>query len=341
MRPLSYFNGPAPTAPGVAPATGTTTVTTIPRTTCSNGSVVTGSSIVYTGATDPATLPPIIAPACPAGTQRTGFTTPTTFPGGATAPSPLAPWVAPTIPAAYPNCVGTPCQLVLTRTGPDGSTVNCTNTTGCPGYTGTGTDASGNTYTCRWGSYTLAASECTVIPTAPPTPGTGTTTPAPELCPPGSTSMLCAPATGTSPADPDAATNPDPSRCSGSFGWNPVDWVLKPVKCALNWAFGIKPTTQARVSATLGRAGTVPPFSVITAVPAWAAPLGTLGQSCPDWSVKVGPASYSTVCGQGFTQRMHDNRGLFGAAMTLALIGPLFWRVWRAAVPVLKVTGGS
>jgi hypothetical protein len=181
------------TAPGSVAANNDPTVTTIPTSSCTGGVTVSGVAITYKGSD--VTPPPMVAPACPAGTSRTGFTTPTTA-GGSTAPAPLAPWTAPTIPSAFPECnpAGN-CQLVLTKVAPGGSTFTCNGTDECQGWstlpelapkrtvwdvtTGTQvlvlvpTAPDGSTYRCQWGPYELKASECKTVPTEP---GTGTST---------------------------------------------------------------------------------------------------------------------------------------------------------------------
>lgn len=188
---------------------------------------------------------------------------------------------------------------------------------------------------CLWGTKVVASTSCDVAGIGPaPTPTGPTTGPTPVPTPPPSTAPT-PPPIGTGPeADPEGKAQ---NCISGAFTLNPVDWVYVPVKCALTWAFGIKPATQARTAVTLDRVGDVPPFSILTAVPDWLAPIGTLGQACPDWSVALAGESYSVVCDQGYTKRMHDNRLLFGAAMALAMVMPLTWRIWRASIPVLKV----
>ena len=197
---------------------------------------------------------------------------------------------------------------------------------------------------CMWGGYAVDPADCDGAPAPEPRPeptAPPTTTPtAPPVNPPASPQPSGTPAPApdpfgpgdNGPGDPDKGTN----CMSGAYSWNPIDWVFVPVKCALIWTFGIKPTTQARLGSI--DVGGIPPFSVLTAVPNWLAPIANPGQTCPDWTVKVGAKNYSVVCDQGYTKKMHDNRVLFGTAMTLVLVAPLAWRVWRAAIPVLKVS---
>lgn len=202
----TYVLGDPPPAAGPS---GTTTVTTTPRSRCSDGSTVSGTAVTYTGSTPAEDLPPILAPACPAGTQRVGFDTPSTGAGGAVVTSPVT-WSAPTVPAQYADCApggaAAPCQVTLVKRAPDGQTVNCTGTTACPSPRRQ-PEPDGSTYDCRWGPYALPLADCDVVPTNPPG------------------------------AAVEVVTGADPDGCVFGWSWNPVDWVLEPIKCALTWAF--------------------------------------------------------------------------------------------------------
>lgn len=222
----------------------------------------------------------------------------------------FTPWPVP--PSAGP--------VVLTRTLPDGQTVTCQATGGCPGFaevaarhpaTGTGASTApvsapdGSTFRCTYAGAAVAVAECSVVPDviARPTaagPGTGTA-PSSEVC-----------------------------NFTMSAPWR---WPLEGIKCA----FDLSPATKARAGTVGATLTTLPPMNLLSDLPAWLAPLAGLGQSCPDWSVQVGPTTHSVICEQGFTNTMHNNRTLFGAAMTLALLGPFLWRVWHGAIPVIKV----
>lgn len=214
---------------GGAPAAGATdpTVTTTPTSTCSNGATVTGPPVTYKGSTADADLPPLLAPACPAGTARTGFSAPSVAAGGGTVPSPVSPWTVPIVPSGFPECqpAGN-CQLTLTEHAPDGTYVQtCNGTDACTGWntlpqatpkrtvidTATGTSVQalvptrpdGRTYRCKWGPYELKALECSTVPTEKP---------------------AGAPSTGTSSGGD--------SNCNLSdFTLNPVSWVVVPLKC--------------------------------------------------------------------------------------------------------------
>jgi len=168
-----------------------------------------------------------------------------------------------TVPAAtqawesdYPQCVGNAkCHLDLVKVGPAGSdTGDCFTSAGrCEGWFSDPDKASN--YECTYGpdggtQTTLALSECNVYSVTfnakSQAAGVGygdpSTGQAPETQPiarPGS-----APAdgsdTGTDPGSAGSALpGQDGASCfpSGWAAFNPLEWVLKPVKCALVWAF--------------------------------------------------------------------------------------------------------
>lgn len=232
-----------PTAAVASAPSGQNVVTTTPKSICSgSGGTVTGTPVTYKGS-DTA-VPDLVLPACPTGTVRTGAQFPTTSPGRTTTPQPFADW-GPTIPSAFADCQ-TPggCILVLYRVG-HGSTavpVACNDTALCAGWqanttrsgtttrtvkrTADGTDVSerprtwpnGDTLDCYWGPYLVEVDNCSTVATEP------TTEPVDKPVPGGAG----APAPGT-----------DTEGCFPT-GWamlNPLEWVYKPVKCVLIWAF--------------------------------------------------------------------------------------------------------
>lgn len=312
------------TEPAPSGDPGTTSLTARPQRSCSDGTTVYGSAQTFTrsaGSDVPLAFPP-----CPSGTVGTGMAAPITRDSdgalqgdaltGETGTS--TPWTPPAVPAAYPDCANYACAMTLTVTAPDGSTFTCTQAGQCVGYRdvvkqypGIGSGAAtvartgpdGNSYQCRFGPYAVAVAECQVIPGA----GLGT-----------------------------AAAGVDDSVCKFQLS-SPWTWPHSAITCA----FGISPATQARVDTTQALLADVPPFNVLPAAEGFLAPIATLGQSCPDWQVQVAGSSHGIVCGQGFTEKMHANRTLFGLAMTLAMLGPFIWRIWHAAIPVIKVQRGS
>jgi hypothetical protein len=213
-----------PTSTGTTGGTvvdaGSTPVTTTTTTTCSGG----GSSSTVTSYQPADDTLPHFTGACPAGETVTGIAQTTTRDSdGATVSSPLSPATAPIVPDAYPDCqpLGS-CTLTLLRMAPDGALLaNCQGTGACVGWqtqaspstgtrTRTVTDTDGVVATepawtyrdmtwldCRYGPYTVPISDCTVVPTEPL-------------------------------VEPQA----DENNCdAGDFSFNPVTWVVVPLKC--------------------------------------------------------------------------------------------------------------
>lgn len=110
---------------------------------------------------------------------------------------------------------------------------------------------------CQWGGFAVPASYCTGTQLEPSTVGApqaaGTTSPATctGICPTTDTAPVPPSTTipaggGGVPIDPGTGQNPPGAPDDGGdspcvptgWGWlNPVQWVLKPVKCAMVWAF--------------------------------------------------------------------------------------------------------
>lgn len=88
---------------------------------------------------------------------------------------------------------------------------------------------------CRWGPHTVTLTQCRVL--------------VPYLKAPGQTQNGTDMRTPTPSNDPDAEPDAQNSKCvKWPPGWNPIDWILKPVKCALRWAFEPKTTTWESVT---------------------------------------------------------------------------------------------
>jgi len=146
--------------------------------------------------------------------------------------------------ATYPECVGG-CQLSVLVDG-----VACTvGAATCYNWQAINSDR----LSCKWGPYSVSMGNCTDLAYAYRTgrtvPDTTTGTwvaanpqgqPDPVHAP--NVTEQPNPGTGTNP-DPGTGTGPQPQpnpgdNCWGeAVSWNPLDWVLVPVKCALAWAF--------------------------------------------------------------------------------------------------------
>lgn len=132
---------------------------------------------------------------------------------------------------SYPECAEGACPLFLYKQG-----VNCFTVPGPCADWFTDPDKEA-TYTCRYGEHDVPLSQCTIYaPTFKP----GATTTGQQYGDP-----TTGEAQQTSvPADQDTFNSgvQDPSTSRECFptGWavlNPVEWVMKPVQCALEWAF--------------------------------------------------------------------------------------------------------
>ncbi|MCW3038204.1 MAG: hypothetical protein JWM31_109, partial [Solirubrobacterales bacterium] len=146
---------------------------------------------------------------------------------------------ATTTPTTAPSTGTTGGPTIITN--PDGST---TSTTVNPDGSTTVT--------------TTTSNGTKIVRTTMPDGSTSTTTTPAG----GSPSTVTTPATGTG-VQTDPVT--DGSSCSGSYGWNPLSWVLNPVKCALRWAFVPPAGTFEQVGTLRTLYTSRPPGSVITA----------------------------------------------------------------------------
>jgi hypothetical protein len=320
---------PSSLPPGGA---GSTAVTTTPQRTCTPtdgtaATTVAGQPSTYTGATALGALPTLDVPACPAGSVGTGISFPTVGPGGATVSPPLAPWTAPTLPSGFPECAPAGrCQLVLTRVAVDGSTMVCNMSPACTGWatqplmeplrtvwdvsTGTQvqtmvpTDTEGATYRCQWGPYELKASECGVVPTESPGSDVGT-------------------ATG------------DSSCFKSGWSWNPVSWVVTPIKCLF------MPKSWTSVSTLKTTFTARPPGSVIVGgasmVDGFVAGMSTTCGPIPDFTptnqLPAGTVQLPNLCqGESIGSSQADSMfSLVYTFTTFAIYCTLAWSLWGMA----------
>lgn len=159
----------------------------------------------------------------------------------------LPSWLDPSHPA-YPCFNGTICQLGVKING-----ALCSRSiAACATWWENADDPK---FSCHWGPVTMAITDCEVLkhhykPNAVDDPETGVgTEPAPAPQPSAGTGgASSAPTSGANPSapptSPESTTDPDSQGCYGAaWSWNPVDWVMVPVKCALKWAFVPPPGT--------------------------------------------------------------------------------------------------
>jgi hypothetical protein len=132
---------------------------------------------------------------------------------------------------AYPACANGSCELhVYDKTGD----CNAGDSTRCAAWFTDPTKS--NDYTCHYGTYTAPLAECNSLanfydptkvsqgnPYADPATGTDTGTQTAPL-----------PGAGAGPSG-DPVTGDDNTNCWASgWSWNPLDWVLTPIKCAFS-----------------------------------------------------------------------------------------------------------
>lgn len=147
-------------------------------------------------------------------------------------------------------------------------------------------------YACFWGPYSVALSVCeaqfgsafdtetvaqssgTASASGTSTAGAGTTGSASASASPGSAAL---PTTGTNPTtSTPVGSDPSVSDCLGAaWSWNPVDWVVTPVKCALKWAFVPDSATLTNFATTVRTAYGGTPLST------WGNALSGIGSISP------------------------------------------------------------
>jgi hypothetical protein len=222
---------------------------------------------------------------------------------------------------------------------------------------------------CRFGSYVVDYDVCAPLRQAFPSPGvtievspgedggwypdpghTGNPAPAPDPDPgpdpdpdpdpTGDPDPTTGPSDGSDPF-PTTGTQPDPGDGSdgclgGSWGLNPVEWVYRPVKCAVVWAFVPQTSLQTRVTtlqtAITGRV----PFAWFG--PIFALPGDLPDGSCPDWRIKVKSLDQNVVCDSAFTGAVRTARPFLTAAMLALAFTPLLRGLMYASIPLLKPT---
>lgn len=203
---------------------------------------------------------------------------------------------------------------------------------------------------CKLGPYTLPLSQCGSLakaflpggttwagiePDGSPSPGGAPSTapsgnpiaaPAPTTTAPGTVPGAAgAPAAGGSPADQQSA------QCWPS-GWgmlNPLEWVLKPLRCA----FEPTKSVQTRVNTMSAAFSNKVPMS-------WfgVGIEGAAGGACPtNWAVTYKGTTHSLICGTPAEGIMREFRPVLGVMLTIAMVWPLLRSLFYAAIPVFKV----
>jgi hypothetical protein len=187
---------------------------------------------------------------------------------------------------------------------------------------------------CTWGANVLADGECVPLrqdtsvvapPTTQPTPSP-TVDPSPAPTPP--------PGQAGQPVDAEG-------RDCFPNGWgilNPVEWVQKPVKCALSWAFVPSTSTMTRVDGLATDLTTRAPAPELTSVFSWLAPPKMAGGQCftvaLDLPLFGGRIMAIDSCGDDpFIRWLHSHRSVLTAVVWVACLAPLAGWAWRQYAP--------
>lgn len=194
---------------------------------------------------------------------------------------------------------------------------------------------------CRWGTKTVDWRKCLALADgyAPTTTPTVTGTPQPTLDP------YPQGDTGTPEADtslPDPSTATEKTECFPS-GWgklNPFEWVYKPVKCAMVWAFVPKTEVSTRVDRMKTKLVTKVPFS-------WGASLAALptsisGGGCPvDWAFTYQGTTTVLLCGTKAGNTIRAARPFITVLAMGACVYPFLRSLVYASVPIIKPSPGE
>jgi hypothetical protein len=133
-----------------------------------------------------------------------------------------------------------------------------------------------------------------------------------------------------------AGSTPEQGQCFPQ-GWsqlNPVEWVMKPVGCALDAAFKPKKDVQTRVTSMQSQFSNKVPISWFST-----GTTGVSGGACPtDWAIDVQGERYSLICGTPADDIIRNFRPVLGAMLVIACLWPLIRSLFYSAIPVFKVT---
>lgn len=149
----------------------------------------------------------------------------------------------------YAECADSTCLVELVKLGSNPLTTCHQDPTGCADWYSDPNKTS--KYSCTYGAHVVSLEECTTYADRwkPENVAKGQ-----YLSDPKTGTPSPAPAGATQGTDKGAMSSPvqDPSKPRECFptGWgiaNPLNWVLQPAKCALEWAFVPRAAEQARL----------------------------------------------------------------------------------------------
>lgn len=140
---------------------------------------------------------------------------------------------------------------------------------------------------------------------------------------------------GVSAAAPPVGSTTEQGECfpSGWAAFNPVEWVMKPVGCAMDAAFKPKKDVQTRVTSMQAKFETKVPIS-------WfgGGVTNVSGGACPtNWAFEISGQHVSLICGTPVEGIILAFRPVMGAMLVIAALWPLVRSLFYAAIPILKV----
>lgn len=265
---------------------------------------------------------------------------------GTTTETPLwhmTPTADPAMPLCDPQRPGSGCKMTITI-----DSKPCTvGTWECEHWTDLYKDpATKPRVGCTYGPYTLEVDQCKVMEPAyrpggaPATDANIDGDPATQNNTQPSGSQYTAPGSPTVPGGAatgaPAGSTPEEQQCFPQ-GWamlNPVEWVMKPVGCALKAAFVPSKDVQTRVTGMQAKFSDKVPISwfggSMTAVS---------GGACPtNWALDVAGEHVSLICGTPAEGILLTFRPIMGAMLVIAALWPLIRSLFYAAIPIFKVT---
>lgn len=184
---------------------------------------------------------------------------------------------------------------------------------------------------------TLPSTGTPVITQPQPNPGTGTL-PGPGTDPGTGTGGTPGTGTGTGTVTiPGGSLDPDRDPAGfdcfgGSWSFDPVDWVVVPMKCLFIPQTDLK-AVHSEISV---KAQTKFPFDFVAALSAELGD-GIPGQDCPNWRIKVAGVDKNVVCDSSFVDALRSARPLMAGFLVLLAVMPLLRSTLYALVPVINV----
>jgi hypothetical protein len=285
----------------------------------------------------------------------------TSFPGGdsTNANSPKVGTITePTTSSTYPNCIGTGKRCLL-KVYWDASPCSDSIDPQCTDWLRRVSNGHSTEYECHWGGYVVPMTNCYVLERAYAPDGTNVArsqadvdgdpdtksavyeTPDPSSTPTGGTGTGSIPTEGPNPTHqpaPTDTTDPDDQGCWGSsWSWNPVSWVVTPVKCVFVWAFVPTDAAKATMSGLSDDFGSKAPFSYVGDGVTFVGDLDSgTGQECYDIVIPLGTyigdvPVFDTCSGLGAI--LEDHRTILSIALYAGFVVPMIWWAWKAYAP--------